>query len=168
MHQSRGAGRAQNRHVNFGSLVFNARIVVLGPGHNRGRTIFQGDVLRVIKYHGPARAVVAHLVIAPVAVLVPAAAAAVGRIDVGMPVRMHDKAGPQHALQPPYEGRIGKDLIQLRNPGQDIISRIALLFKGFFGLLINSLVQAGRQVGFKDDKTPGDVLPHLCIAKQIL
>ena len=120
-----------------------------------------------MKNHGPARAVTAHLVEAPVAVLVPSATFVGSAVDMGMPVRVHDVFGTQHAAERTYDRWIVKDRAQLGHARQHVVARIAFLFKNFFRALVDALMHLGRQLCIEFDKAVYDELFHLLIAEQI-
>ena len=137
-------------------------------GHDCGGAVFHGDVLGVVEDHHPAIAVVAHLVVAPIAVLVPAAALAAGRIDVAVAVGMHDVIRPDHRREGPSYDGIVKDLLQRRDAGQDVVAGIALLGKDLFGALVDGLVEGGGQRGFERETALGNELLHLLVAEEVL
>ena len=136
--------------------------------HDRGGAVFQGDVLWVVKNHHPAIAVIAHLAIAPIAILVPAAALAASRIDVAVAVGVHDVSRPHHRSEGTAHDRIVKDLLQRRDARQNIVAGIAFLGKNLFGALVDVLVEGGGQRGFEREIALGYKLLHLLVAEEKL
>ena len=168
MHQGTGTGLAENRQVALVLLVVCAAIVVMRAGHDCGGAVFQGDVLWVVEDHHPAIAVIAHLVIAPVAVLVPATALAAGAIDVAVAVGVHDVILPDHRSEGTAHDRVVKNLLQRRDAGQNVVAGIALLGKDLFGALIDVLVEGSGQRGFEREIALGYKLLHLLVAEEVL
>ena len=149
-------------------LVFCAAVVIVRAGHDGSGAVFQGDVLWVVEDHHPAIAVIAHLVIAPIAVLVPASPLATGAIDVAVAVGVHDVILPDHRSEGTAHDRIVKDLLQRRDAGQNVVAGIAFLGKNLFGALVDVLVEGGGQRGFEREIALGYKLLHLLVAEEVL
>ena len=90
----------------------------------------------------------ARIVIKYVTVLVPSLSFAAGRIEVTVAMGVHGVTSTEQAGECAGDGWVVKDLLYLRNSGQDVIAYVTFLFENLFKRVVDVLVDRLGKIGF--------------------
>ena len=84
-----------------------------------------------------------------------------------MAVGVHGVAGAEDAGQGAGDCRVGEEVGQLGDCGQDAVTGIALGREDFFGLGVDRLVKGAGEIGFHGHVAVDDELLHMRIVKKL-